>query len=610
MNPKKTWTLVVCAVLLFVFITLLERRTQVQQDASQPSRRELANLNPSQANVVEILLRTNQIFRAERTNEDWMLVAPVQYPAYTTRIEYLINVCSQLKRQAQITASELQSQHQSLSAFGLDPPQANLIIYQGPARYELRVGGLTPVGDQVYVQVVGEDGIYFTDAALLERLPKTADDWRDPSFLRLKKVNFNRLEVRSGATGFQVQIDPSTQLWRLTHPMVARANNQKLGLLLLQLLDWQVDRFLPDQPQTDWESYGLQPPESVLVFGQGTNDLVAVQFGKSPTNAPSLVYARGQPPMNLVLVPRKTLDLLRENYAKFREPRLVSVPLNRVQLLEIRGPENFVLQQGEGGWWFVQPRRMPADAELVQQFLGDLSNLEINEFVKDVVTDFSTYGLANPTRQYTLRTLQTNSLTGITNPVVAQVSFGATQGDLLYARLSDENSVYSVNSRLAQRLSAQMFQFRDRHLWKFGSTNVQTFTLTVGNDTRKFVRNGSGRWLASPANIPLDEPISMLLEETLHRIGQLKAEAWVSLGGDQLARHGFPEAAHRITMELLLDGKPQLISIDFGSMSPSRNQYAAFSREGQTLIFEFPLSLYELYVEFLRHLPPVPPRAP
>jgi hypothetical protein len=102
----------------------------------------------------------------------------------------------------------------------------------------------------------------------------------------------------------------------------------------------------------------------------------------------------------------------------------------------------------------------------------------------------------------------------------------------------------------------------------------------------------------------------MMLEETLHRLGQLKAEAWVAQGDDQLTRYGFPEAAHRITLEVILEGKPQILTLDFGSMASSRNQYAALLKEGQQLIFEFPISLYELYVEFLRHLPPLPAGAP
>ena len=54
-------------------------------------------------------------------------------------------------------------------------------------------------------------------------LPRSANDWRDTTFVNFTGVNLNRLEVRSGARGFEVTRNPANKLWELTKPMPARA---------------------------------------------------------------------------------------------------------------------------------------------------------------------------------------------------------------------------------------------------------------------------------------------------------------------------------------------------------------------------------------------------
>src|SRR5207245_2336617 len=79
---------------------------------------------------------------------------------------------------------------------------------------------------------------------------------------------------------------------RLTAPLSARADNNLLQQVLLQLQNARVAQFVSDMPGSDLEPYGLHAPEVAVAFGQGTNNLLTVVFGKSPTNNPALVYAR------------------------------------------------------------------------------------------------------------------------------------------------------------------------------------------------------------------------------------------------------------------------------------------------------------------------------
>jgi hypothetical protein len=84
--------------------------------------------------------------------------------------------------------------------------------------------------------------------------------------------------------------------------------------------------------------------------------------------------------------------------------------------------------QTNHSWRITEPIDVPADEELVQEFLAtNLPQLEIVRFAKDVVTDFSPYGLAKPVQRYILKTTATNSA-ATTNQIVAQIEFGTVCG--------------------------------------------------------------------------------------------------------------------------------------------------------------------------------------
>ncbi len=607
MNSKRTLILLALVAGMLGFIILFERQGNEEATTVGKTARLFANFNPSSASAVEIVLRTNRIIRAERVHDDWMLKMPIQYPANAARIDGLLNALSLLNRQSHITAQELLSQKQNLAAFGLDPPLASIIVELPHERVELKVGGKSPVGNQVYVQLVGSDGIFFTDALLHERIPQQPDDWRDPTFLRLRGLTFNRLEVVSKAGDVELQIDPSTQLWRLTKPMNARADNQKIAQLIRLLEDWPIARFLPESMTPDFDALGLQTPEASLMVGQGTNDIFVVHFGKSPTNEAGLVYARSLPQTNVMLVPRDVLTRLQAPFIELREPHMISTPITAVDLIEVKSQESFTLRKmADNSWAIAGATTVPADEELMKNFLADLASLRITSYVKDVVTDFSAYGLDSPGRQYTLRRIMTNTVSGVVNPILAQINFGTNNADQIYARLSNETSVYSTKWVDSWKLPTQAYQLRYRQIWNFTTNDVSNLTINFQGRTNKLVRNAARQWTLAPDPTPLGGPLTNLVDEVLFRLGQLRAESWTASGDDQMARFGFPTPRHQITVEVGVTNQAQSLSLDFGGESPTQNMYGAILRDGQRLIFEFRMPVYLLYSEILRQLS-VPP---
>ncbi len=152
--------------------------------------------------------------RAERTNASWQLTKPVSYPARTAGIAGLLAALERLTPATYITARELRQRPKEEEEFGFEAPQVSLIIQDAESRRQILIGNKTAPGDQVFLQVIGLEGIYVVDAELLKLIPTAANDWRSTSPVGLRHPH--------------LQPDYLHQ-WRESHRIPARLDEPSLA---------------------------------------------------------------------------------------------------------------------------------------------------------------------------------------------------------------------------------------------------------------------------------------------------------------------------------------------------------------------------------------------
>ena len=205
------------------------------RNGSEPVR-VLPNLKAAAVTSVQVRPGARAQIRADRTNGVWQLAEPVVYPAQAASIEKLLAELERLTPAPYITARELRDRPKADEDYGFSDPQASIVIEQPEHPAHLLIGARTPPGDQVFLQVVGVDGVYVVDADFLKYIPRTAEDWRDTTLIDLKGLTFDRLAVTNGAKVFELRRDATNKLWRMVYPLQARANSAKAeeSLQLLQ----------------------------------------------------------------------------------------------------------------------------------------------------------------------------------------------------------------------------------------------------------------------------------------------------------------------------------------------------------------------------------------
>lgn len=588
------------AAALALFIFFGERR---DNGGEAPSTAVVTGFKRDQVSVIEITLTNQPLVRLRKVGSLWNLESPLHYPAHPVAAERWLQLLEQARWVVRLSSDELKSQGATLADFGLEPPQLTVSLQDGDRITEVRLGNRLAVGKQCYLQIGGQSDVFVVDNQLVEALPPTATAWRDTALVTFtsiavsNKIAFDRVEVRPATNGYTLQPDPLAG-WRITRPISARGDATKISQLVwMNIPYWRIEEFVSDDPAADLAAYGLQTPEQELVIGRGTNDLLTVQFGRSPTNRPDLVYARLLRHTNIVLTARTNLDWLRLPYSLWRDRLLVRLDTNRVS--EIVGGNGLtngnyrVRQETNGLWRVIEPVVLPADAALVSEFFAQLNGIEIG-FEKDVVTDFAAYGLLEPARQFALM----SATHGITTNLYPTVSFGTNLTGITYARRSDETAVYSIQPNTFHALPLAHWQWRERTIWEYQTNEVQRVRLWHNGKTREVVRSPEGRWsLAAGSTGALD----LSFDEAILQLGSLRADRWVGLGRPEISRPLFGFAsnqAHRVAVEISRKGVLQTNVVEFGGINNEGRPYAAVQLDdGQTWFFEFPLPLFYQFVK-------------
>ena len=358
MSSKSTWFWMTLAAALFAFIFFFERH--LEKPPAGPAK-ILPRLSAQAVTSIRILPKGQVEIRAERTNNAWWVTSPFIYPARPDRVQDLLAALESLTPATSITAQELKNVPKADERYGFDPPQTTLVLRQGEEETFIHLGYRTAPGDQFFAQVVGIGEVYVVDADFLKRIPAAADDWHDPRLVDLTQVVSDRLLVTNAGKAFELQHNPTNQLWRILLPgWETRADSEKVRAALKGIQDLRALQFVSDDPKSDLDSFGLQSPELSLTLAQGTNLVLQLQFGKSPTNDARQIYARRSDQNSVITVPRDALAPWRSSYDAFRDRHLVTLTA-LPDSIEVQAQDHFTIERGAGNAWRILPGGIPAD---------------------------------------------------------------------------------------------------------------------------------------------------------------------------------------------------------------------------------------------------------
>ena len=595
MKSKTTAIWFALAASLFAFLWVAGKYFQ---PAAPANNALLSGLRAGWATEIHVIPAGAREVTVGLTNKTWQLLAPAHGPAQSSVIQVLLHTLETLTPASRITPAELTDPKNADAEYGFTNPRFTLALNAGDQQWQLRLGKLTPLGDQVYVRVVGVDTIFVTDAAWLQMLPHTVNDWRDTALVS-STANIDWIVITNGTKAIELHRDPSNHLWRITRPLPARADTEHVTALLQSLGGAQSSRFVTDDSRADLAGYGLQPAELDVWLGRDTNLLTAIHAGKPTTDNPDQVYARREGLDSVVAVADEVLAPWRGAVNDFRDPHLLPRLVSPVNEIELVGAKNILLRNQGSNHWQVAGEKFPVDLEKIEDFVKLVDGLHIAEFVKDNNTpaDLSGFGLNPPGQSIILR-----AQAGDTNSTIARLCFGATDTNRIFVKCDGENSVYALAKDDLVRMPEGGWDFRDRHIWNFAATNITRIVLNESGKTRTFLQVAAGKWLLAAGSSGGNKDLNLAaVDQAARYLSQFTVTGWVERNVTNLTKFSLRPENLQITLELKTGEK---YTTGFGLELPSANTaLAAVNLDGETWVYVFPPTLFQ-YVLAALTIPP------
>lgn len=242
--------------------------------------------------------------------------------------------------------------------------------------------------------VAGLGGFFYYDTYWLEPAREKKDSVKG----RLWEVEPKDVESltvkRKGET---VRIRRTDTGWDLLEPVKTRADRGAVDGIVTTLVTARVDREVAATPGK-LDEFGLAPPEiEVTLEVKGRAPLALLVGAKSPTGAWLFAKESGKPAV--VALSEVVARDLAKPVTELRDRTVLAFDRKGVGQVDLQlSGEALTLESAEAGKWrLTKPRVLPADPDVVADFLEKLDGAKAKEFVEDAPRSLAPYGLDHPT---------------------------------------------------------------------------------------------------------------------------------------------------------------------------------------------------------------------
>lgn len=564
MHFRTTFFLLILAVLLGAFIAIEEWGGKDESEQDRPNLR-LLDIEPE--NVIYWSFSRDTLFVACANEQgQWMLHKPVEARADSIKLNHMLAVMAKLPRGEIVTAAQRASRSLSLDDYGLGKPLARMVLGDAEHRYTLAVGGLSPMKDAVYVQVDNSDDVIATSTNLLDIIPRTAADLRDPRLLAGAPAFVKGMAVKR-LGGPLVEIIREGTEWIIHKPITARADWFKVSSLLEQLFNLQIQQFVAEQI-ADPAIYGLSDDETILQFNIWKDEEkngIKLCFGNRTNEKGDLIYAAYRGTGSVFAVQKDQVDALKVSVSDLRDSRLYFMAAPAIAWIRVEEGEKVLQLQkaASGDWQVTEPAQWKADSRIVEDLINRLNALRIEAFLSS--TNLLDLGLEPPAR--VIRMADAVPILGVTTQSVAGVTAPVTQAagmlptgrtlamsrplpgkEYIYAKFEDEDQIYQLSVAAAVTLALDPIAYRDSVVLALAPTAVTKIVLRKKDVEQAVTREGMGPWVPVA---PCVGPVNLAVITTLlEKMATLRAVRFERSERNDLGIYGLKDPRGSLTFSL------------------------------------------------------------
>lgn len=306
--------------------------------------------------------------------------------------------------------------------------------------------------------------------------------------------------------GVQIRCEKRAGLWRMTQPSDAPVDSgivEKMiaGMAGIERGELITAETLEERNLTP-SDYAFDTPRARITFknNRGVSTWV---IGRDAPVGKTLYVMSGQGG-DIISAPQTLLDLIPQDPSWIRDRALFSEEISAVRGIDLRRPEGFVqLRQNESNEWMMQqPHSGRADKQAVYALIGKIFSGRILDFVSDIKTDLTAYGLEKPAYELTVFTQDERTQTLMIGSPVPE------KPDRLYAKRVESDSVFTVPAEWTQELGMDDNLLRNRQIITLPPERITAVQIIRKGSPAEIVRTNTqwqvvrpARWDADPKQV-------------------------------------------------------------------------------------------------------------
>ena len=392
----------------------------------------------------------------------------------------------------------------------------------------------------------------------------------------LEPADVTELELKRADS--TVKLKRESDGWQIQAPVNARGDRGAVDETVTSVVTARMDREIEADPKALGD-YGLDKPAAEITLRLKDGKQAGLILGaKSPTGV--WVYAREAGKPAVFVVGDSVLRDSTRPVAEFRDKTVLAFEQREVTGLEIdTRDDKIALEQADNRWKLTRPRPLPADADVVRDFLEKLRAARVKEFAADAPSSLQPYGLDKPVRI----DLQTGrDKDRATKTLLIGRADTAKKG--VYAMRPGESTVMLIPDETWTAVPKNVAVLRDKSVVAFDRDKVATIQIESAKGAVTLAKDGD-RWkISAPQALAADQ---VEAGAVLFKLRELKAQAFLTDDASGIPRYlAKPTVRVNITEQGASTPRTVLLAPSPEKRGGAASAYAAVEGQGPVVLVD------------------------
>ncbi len=388
-------------------------------------------------------------------DQPWVQVSPVSTAANQEKVNELVGEIQFARGRNFIDHPE------SLADYGLDPASARVTLIDAkeghPQTFLFGNTGMVGEDGGVYVQRVGEPGVFMMDGHILTLFPKSANALRERRLMTQAAKDIVKLEY-SGRGHTYTLVKDDKGIWKMSDPALDDTDDQYVSSYISALKMLEAARFLPGTPAEN----GLETPEVQLkLYLAGSETPVDIRL--TPNAAEPGQYLALTSGGEIAGIEAERIGFLLTDAQAFRMKSLLRFPVARAEKMNFQfDGVDYQLEKLHNRWLVVSPenRFMPNQSD-ADNLLKAVSELRFMGAEEGLEADPAVYGFDAP--RFTFSVTLAPEEAGGSPVTLGPLTIGAVVPNIdqqRFAQTATRSGVFRINQSFVEAVSAAVSGIR------------------------------------------------------------------------------------------------------------------------------------------------------